>query len=51
MGGVIFNLNLFVKTSGPLLFVVLALWGHIQVSLSFFFAAIFQSSRTATGNF
>lgn len=39
------NLSFFVKTSWALLFIVLFLWGHIQVGLAFFFGSIFKSSR------
>jgi hypothetical protein len=45
--GFLLRLQLFVKTEIFVLIIALFLWGHIQVSLAFFFSAIFKSSRSA----
>ncbi|PVV01248.1 hypothetical protein BB560_004343 [Smittium megazygosporum] len=45
--GKLFRLELFAKTSLPLLIVLLLVWGHVQVILSFLFSVFFNKSKNA----
>ncbi|KAJ3278070.1 hypothetical protein HDU76_010033, partial [Blyttiomyces sp. JEL0837] len=45
--GVLANLSFFTLTDPKLLFLLFFLWGHVQITLSFFFASIFSKNRVA----
>ena len=46
--GYVTGLQLFTKTASGIVIILLLLWGHVQVCLSFIFSAIFRSSSVAT---
>ncbi|KAJ3191886.1 hypothetical protein HK101_007320 [Irineochytrium annulatum] len=47
VAGVISKLELFSKTDPTVLLILFFVWGHTQLSMSFFFASIFKQSRLA----
>ena len=47
IAGLSYKLSLFSQTSGLVLFIVLFLWGNVQISLAFFLSSLFKKSRTA----
>lgn len=46
--GYVTGLDLFTKTASGIIIILLLLWGHVQICLSFIFSAIFRSSSVAT---
>ena len=47
ISGTVGKLTLFTLTERPLLLLLFFLWGHNQISLSFFFSTLFNKSRLA----
>ncbi|PVU88448.1 hypothetical protein BB560_006371 [Smittium megazygosporum] len=47
LSGKVFKLEMFTETSLPLLIVLLLVWGHVQVILSFLFSVSFRKSKNA----
>ncbi|KAI9355101.1 ABC-2 family transporter protein-domain-containing protein [Zopfochytrium polystomum] len=47
LSGLIVRLSFFTKTEGGLLLLLFFIWGHVQIILAFFFAALFSRSRIA----
>jgi hypothetical protein len=46
--GYLTGLELFTETASGIIIILLLLWGHIQICLSFIFSATFRSSSIAT---
>jgi ABC-type multidrug transport system ATPase subunit/diacylglycerol kinase len=47
LAGIIFKLDMFVKTQAGVYIILFIIWGHVQIALAFFFASFFSKSRTA----
>nr|KAJ3412372.1 hypothetical protein HK105_002369 [Polyrhizophydium stewartii] len=47
LSGQLLKLSLFSRTEGNVLALLFFIWGHNQIALSFFFASLFNRSRTA----
>jgi ABC-type multidrug transport system ATPase subunit len=47
LAGVVFGLNLFVKTQPGVYIILLLIWGVVQIAMAFLFAALFSKSRVA----
>ena len=45
--GMVFGLTIFTQTQGGVVWLLLFIWGNVQISLAFFFTSIFNKSRLA----